>query len=454
MKKIWFYHDHIKKSNNKPDLQYLASFENKYGINLWQLAYNERIFFRYNDYYQFNNDEILSILEQECKLFENIIDEIKPDFLMTPMTTFHHNHLFYELCKAKGVKILMFIPTRLKQRVMITNNPDKFDILSKKIKHEKDRNIEELQDYLKNQTTSKDTKQVTSSFLTSKSKLLKAAIEFLFISKNTNLKTHYTYYGRTKYRVLKNSLSDLIKKKYRGYFIDKTFLRETLDEKFILYPLLTEPERSLLLAAPYYTDQLKVISDIAQSIPTGYKLYVKEHPAQLVRDWRKISFYKQIMSMPNVRLIHPSASTSDIIKKCSLIITIGGTIGFEAAFFEKATISFIETIYSELKSVYAIRSVTELPKLIQKCLEHNFDARDLSRFIEYLEQNSIEFPWVKLDMEAHGRFFHGGFLIDTDIEPQKVVSYLNEFRTNFDELAIEHLKKIKQYKESENVTSQ
>ena len=41
-KKIWFYHDYIKNTNQKPDLKYLQSIEKKYGINLWLIAFNDR----------------------------------------------------------------------------------------------------------------------------------------------------------------------------------------------------------------------------------------------------------------------------------------------------------------------------------------------------------------------------------------------------------------------------
>lgn len=451
--KVWYYHDYIDKSKDKPDLSYLSSFEDKYQIDLWQLAYNERIFFRYNDYYKFSNNEILSILEQECRLFEGILDEVKPDFLLTPMTTFHHNHLFYKMCKSSGVKVLMFIPTRLSQRVMISDDPTKFDILSKQVNHVQERTAEELLNYFHNQTTSRDTKEVTSKFLTSKAKLLEAALEFLFTSKNTNIKTHYTYYGRTKFKVLTNSIMDLLRKKYRGYFINKNLLREPLNESYILYPLHTEPERSLLLAAPFYTDQLKVIRDIAASLPIGYKLYVKEHPAQLVREWRKISFYKEVMKIPNVRLLHPAASTENLLKKCSLVITIGGTIGFESAFYEKPTISFIETIYSKLESVHTLKGMEELPKSIRTWLQKRVNSKDLSKFIDYLEHNSFVFPWIKLDMEIHNRFFHGGFLIDTTIEIPKMISFLEENSSIFNEFALEHIKRIKQYKELQNMSS-
>ena len=36
----------------------------------------------YNEFYKFSREEILSILEDECKLFEKIL-EIKPKFLIS-----------------------------------------------------------------------------------------------------------------------------------------------------------------------------------------------------------------------------------------------------------------------------------------------------------------------------------------------------------------------------------
>ena len=69
-KKTWFLQDHITQKRIKPDLDYLKNFEKKYKIDLWLTVYNERIFYKYNKFYKFKHNEILSILEQECRFFE------------------------------------------------------------------------------------------------------------------------------------------------------------------------------------------------------------------------------------------------------------------------------------------------------------------------------------------------------------------------------------------------
>ena len=104
--KTWFYHDHFQDTS-KHDLEYLSNFEKKYDINLWELAINERIFYKFNSIHNFSSDEILSILEHECKLFDEIITDSSPDFLIMFEPTLHQEELLYRMCKKKGIKILL-----------------------------------------------------------------------------------------------------------------------------------------------------------------------------------------------------------------------------------------------------------------------------------------------------------------------------------------------------------
>ena len=100
-RKNWFYHDFMNKKIES-EANYLKLFEEKNGIDIWQLAKNDRIFIHnYNSFRKFSKHEISSILEKECKLFEKILDEIKPDFFITTETALRPHHLFYLLCKKK-----------------------------------------------------------------------------------------------------------------------------------------------------------------------------------------------------------------------------------------------------------------------------------------------------------------------------------------------------------------
>ena len=63
--KVWYYFDNVSEKEKNLDLNYLQNIEKRYKINLWELAVNERIFYRFNNFYKFTDDEILAILTQE-----------------------------------------------------------------------------------------------------------------------------------------------------------------------------------------------------------------------------------------------------------------------------------------------------------------------------------------------------------------------------------------------------
>jgi len=443
--KTWFLYDFIKKPQ-KPDLDYLSQFEKKYGIELWKLANNDRIFFKYNMYYTFSENEILSILEQQCRFFENIIETIKPDFIIIPLTNSGRMEIFYQLCLKLGIKILMINATRLGGMLFINEKAEKIDYFEKEI-HEKvkNRSLEDLRDILYKTHSFDDAMTYTSQFLKSKKMALKAGINFFLFSKNSNLKTHYTYYGRHKIKIFFITIFWSLKKRYRLYLINKNLSRTIDNEKFIFFPLVTEPERSLLITAPFQTNQFESIVAVAKSLPIGYKLYVKDHAVMDTRDWRSFSFYKKIMNLPNVKMLHHDVHPKNILPKCSMVITVGGTAGFEAAFYEKPTITFVDTIYSSLKSVKILNDIKELPQLIQKQLNTKFDLNDLNNFVSFLQKNSFAFDCSGFDSLAHHILFYDGFLSDVEINEKQMNELLDPYSEQLEILANEHIKKIIQH---------
>ena len=52
----------------KPDTKFLREFEDSQNVNLWNLALNERIFYRFFDYHKFSDEEIMKIEENSKKI--------------------------------------------------------------------------------------------------------------------------------------------------------------------------------------------------------------------------------------------------------------------------------------------------------------------------------------------------------------------------------------------------
>jgi len=442
-KKIWFYHDHIK-THKSVDLDNLENIEQKFNLNLWELSLNERIFYRFNKFHKFTRQEILSILDCECTLFEQILREVKPDFFITNSTNLHHEHLFYIMCKSSGVKTLLLGQPNLGYRYMINSseNPGVFDSL-KTLDDipSTNRKSEELATYLDAASLDIQIKNYRSEYKKSKNDKLIAFKNFA-INKNLNINSHYTYFGRTKYRVLRSEIISLFQRKQRKNFIEHHLKNELPSTPFIYFPLGIDVERNILISAPFYTNQIETIRNIVKAMPIKFQLVVKENPNQGTRDWRKISEYQDILQIPNVTLLHPSFPTKKIYPACSLVITTGGSSGFEAAFYGKPSIILSDLGYQILPSVYRLDSFENLSNTIKKALGKKFDITSLDKYLNFIDNNTFVFDLKNLEIHYLNAFYFGGNLVDVDISVDTMKKFLKENESDLMILANEYITKI------------
>jgi len=446
--KLWFFRDQVSKINDTVDLKYLISFEKKYSINIWSIAYSERLFYQFNNYYKFNRHQILSIFEQVSKFFENVLDEIKPDYLVMHHTTDHQTQLLHTLCKARGIQILSLGGTRFGYRSMISEDWDVLDAPYDEEEHYPNNTMKSFEELIERtkkypEQVKKRSKEPYQKF--SVSRRLKAALKFFISIYNSNYRNYYCYLGRSPFNIIKNEGFLTLKKFNRESFLNKNCLRSLGHDPFIYFPLHFEPERTVSVAAPFYTNQIEVITHIAKSLPLEYKLYVKEHPQQVRSGWKRVSYYKKILELPNVFLIHPSTSYEELLKKCSLLVTINGTAGIEAVFYQKPVIVFADAIYSKLSSVFRVTNVQELPSIIRIALQTKVDLKEVNGLLNVIEKQSFGFDDMTLEADVYKRFFYEGFL-NVEISTSEMKKFLEDNSSIFDSLASEFIKKINNLK--------
>ena len=205
-----------------------------------------------------------------------------------------------------------------------------------------------------------------------------------------------------------------------------------------------EPERTVSFDV-FFSNQIEIIKNIAKSLPVGYKLYVKEHYNMIFRSWRSISEYKEILNLPNVRLLHPSIPPKPVLKNCSLVITLSSTAGLDAAFENKPSIVLGDVMYSTLPSVYRLRTWNELPEKIKLMLNTKVNDDDIIEFVNLIENNTFSFDLFGHYNEIANNFHQGGFAVDDKISVKKIDSFINSHEQIFEFLALEHFKKINEY---------
>jgi hypothetical protein len=191
---------------------------------------------------------------------------------------------------------------------------------------------------------------------------------------------------------------------------------------------------------------LEIIKNIAKSLPVDYKLYVKEHMGMKYRHWRPISYYKEIMNLPNVTLIHPSLSNKELLKNCSIVCTVTGSAGLEAAYYRKPSIIFGHTSYDSLPSVHKIKNLEDLPTIIRTCLNEKVNPSDVANLVKIIENISFDLDLIDMYNKINDSFHTGGFLISNNVKIDFLDSFLEKNKTVFEMLTNEHIKKIKQHK--------
>tara|TARA_B100000035_G_scaffold313188_1_gene326332 strand:+ start:817 stop:2409 length:1593 start_codon:yes stop_codon:yes gene_type:complete len=147
------------------------------------------------------------------------------------------------------------------------------------------------------------------------------------------------------------------------------------NEKYAYMPLHVIPESTTFVKAPMYVNELSNIHAVAKSLPIGWKLYVKEHPAMIGE--RKLDFYKNVNKIPNVKLVITNfyKDPKSWIEKSSVVITIAGTSAFEASMLNVPAIVLGNVSYNVLSNIKMIRSYDDFEKLF-KLIESNKWIKD------------------------------------------------------------------------------
>lgn len=111
-----------------------------------------------------------------------------------------------------------------------------------------------------------------------------------------------------------------------------------INEKYIFYPLHFEPESVILMLSPWFRNQLEITRLVAQALPVGVKLLVKDHPQMYAI--RNKSYYDELKSIPNVKLCSPVLEGSSLLKNAIGTVSISGTATLESAILNKHSLCF------------------------------------------------------------------------------------------------------------------
>jgi hypothetical protein len=142
---------------------------------------------------------------------------------------------------------------------------------------------------------------------------------------------------------------------------------------YVFFGLHMQPESSIDVWAPFFSNQMWVIELLSRSIPPTHKLLVKIHKSDISNYSREQ--LDKMQSFPGVELVAPFADTRNFIQNAGLIVAIQGTIGLEAALFGKPVIMLGESPVTIFPSASGIGEIADLPSLIRSKLAESPPSR-------------------------------------------------------------------------------
>ena len=179
-----------------------------------------------------------------------------------------------------------------------------------------------------------------------------------------------------EYYLYKNSLLNVITRRvkvpFNSWYWIKTgvFHKREKDynpkqDRYFLFPLHMPGEWvNYSFMGLRYVDQLALVQEIANCLPIGALLYVKEHITGF--GIRKKKFYSDIKRISNVRLINPYEDTINLIKNCQGVLTLGSTVGYEAFLLKKPVFFWGKPWYEFFPGMYKIEGPEDMALLMQR----------------------------------------------------------------------------------------
>ncbi len=167
---------------------------------------------------------------------------------------------------------------------------------------------------------------------------------------------------------------------------------ETISGRLAYYPLHVQPEASIDVLGSHVSDQLGLVKSLRRALPFDTTLVVKEHPNFL--GLKNIAFFRALQRIPGVKLLHHEVSNFDIYRRASIVFTVSGTSGLEAALLGIPAVTFSPMYYGGLSSVRYCSDPTQLRELVFGLLQ-GFE-RDLTAdcaAIEKMTSASYEAFW-------------------------------------------------------------
>jgi hypothetical protein len=176
-------------------------------------------------------------------------------------------------------------------------------------------------------------------------------------------------------RLLWGNVSETLRAKAARPFYDR--LEPT--RPFVYFPLHVTDDYKITRIIPHTVDQASLVEQVADALPAGHDLVLKEHPMSVGRN--SVALLRRLRRRPNVRLLPPDASTHDLIREAEAVAVISSTVGLEALLYDKPVLTLGQPFYSGYGVTLDVDSFAEIREKVPALLGFRPDPERIRQFL-------------------------------------------------------------------------
>lgn len=146
--------------------------------------------------------------------------------------------------------------------------------------------------------------------------------------------------------------------------------------KTVFLALHMEPEATILMYSHRLRDQTEVCRLVAEAVPVGYTVLVKENPK--MEGKRPKEFYRALKVFPNVRLVSVSVPSAALIAKAEAVVSLAGTVTVEAFLRGKPAFCFGRPPFQSLATGTGFEQVLDCLANLNRPVLMPYNSQDSS----------------------------------------------------------------------------
>jgi hypothetical protein len=148
---------------------------------------------------------------------------------------------------------------------------------------------------------------------------------------------------------------------------------------FVYFPLHVTDDYKIKRVIPHCVDQGAIIDQLAEALPQGIDIVLKEHPMSV--GMNPLTLLRRFRRKPNVYLVDPFTSSHELIRRARAIAVISSTVGLEALLHGRPVMTLGQPFYSGYGVTVDVDSFREIPAKTMELLAFEPDRERTLRFL-------------------------------------------------------------------------